>query len=282
LIIVADLSCSQRRFPLRLASWFPGRYASYLRWLSHLVDRLGADRVLALWQEVHEGYDDELLSSILATGWCVDEQADIAAAEEHIAALLAQFFPTARKDIDQAQARLLAEQTPPIRQIRRAFPSLTVRRETTAYEALHLACDGLALLVEALIRSYGKQGELIAYDVLRAERIAASGGCTGSVAEFVADFTAQPHEANLFTAGLITEVMRVSERGVELHVKECEWARYYRERHPQVGYLMACSTDEAAYRAFNPTLRLQRTTTLMEGGQVCDFRIYALDAARAR
>jgi hypothetical protein len=262
---------------LHLASWLPGRYASYLRWLSHLIDRLGASRALALWREVHEGYDDELLSSILATGWCADEQADMAAAEEHIAALPAQFFPTARENIDQAQVRLLAEQMPPIRQIRRAFPSLTVRRETTAYEALHLACDGPALLVEALIRSNGKQGELIAYDVLRAERIAAGGGRTGSVAEFIADFTARPPEANLFTTGLTTEVMHGSEREVLLHVHECEWARYYRERHPQVGYLMACSTDEAAYRAFNPLLRLQRTSTLMEGGQVCDFRVYAAD-----
>jgi hypothetical protein len=33
-----------------------------------------------------------------------------------------------------------------------------------------------------------------------------------------------------------------------------------------LGYLMACSTDEAAYRAFNDTLRLQRTSTSMEGG----------------
>lgn len=40
---------------------------------------------------------------------------------------------------------------------------------------------------------------------------------------------------------------------------------------------MACSTDEAAYRAFNDSLRLQRTSTLMEGGQVCDFRVRAVD-----
>lgn len=48
---------------------------------------------------MHQGYDDVLLSGILAGGW----------------------------------------------------------RETTAYEALHLACDGLALLMEPAIRSYGKQ-----------------------------------------------------------------------------------------------------------------------------
>ena len=53
-------SCSQRRFPLHLASWLPARYASYLRWLSHLIDRLGADRALALWEEVYRDYDEQL------------------------------------------------------------------------------------------------------------------------------------------------------------------------------------------------------------------------------
>lgn len=61
----------------------------------------------------------------------------------------------------------------------------------------------------------------------------------------------------------------------------CEWARYFQERHPRVGYLMACSTDETAYRAFNPSLRLQRTQTLMEGGALCDFRIYATESAES-
>lgn len=62
----SELPCSQRRFPLRLASWLPGRYASYLRWLSHLVERLGADRALALWQGVQQGQDDALVHDILA------------------------------------------------------------------------------------------------------------------------------------------------------------------------------------------------------------------------
>ena len=142
------------------------------------------------------------------------------------------------------------------------------------------ASDGLALLTEALLRSRGKQGELIAYDVLREGRIRAAGGKAGSVAEILSDLTAEPEEATLFTAGLEMETLRVSERELVLHVKECEWARYFRERHPQVGYLLACSTDEVAYRAFNENLRLQRTSTLMEGGEVCDFRIYAVgDAA---
>ena len=120
---------------------------------------------------------------------------------------------------------------------------------------------------------------MIAYDVLREERIRAGRGKTGGIADFIADFTSEPEEANLFTAGLEIERVHASEREVVLHIKECEWARYFQERHPQVGYLIACSTDEVAYRAFNESLRMQRTSTLMEGGKVCDFRIYAIGEA---
>ena len=102
-----------------------------------------------------------------------------------------------------------------------------------------------------------------------------SKGCgqTGSVAKFMADFIAEPGEPDLFTVGLKTELVRASDCEVVLLVRECAWSSYFHQRHPSVGYLVACSTDEVAYRAFNENLRLQRTMTLVERGEVCDFRI---------
>ena len=41
--------------------------------------------------------------------------------------------------------------------------------------------------------------------------------------------------------------------------------------------MLACSLDNAAYKSFDPRIRLQRTCTIMEGGEICDFRVYALD-----
>jgi hypothetical protein len=237
---------------------------------------LGHDCTLAVWQDVYHVFDDELLLRILTTGWnevAQDESADV---EESIGELLPEIFPLSIEGVSREKARQLVEKMPLISRVTRTFPSLNVWRESTAYEALHLRLDGLARLTEALLRFHGKQGELIAYDVLREERIRAGGGRTGSVADFIADFTSEPEEANLFTAGLEIESVHASEREVELVIKECEWARYFQERHPQVGYLIACSTDEVAYRAFNEGLRMQRTSTLMEGGKVCDFRIYAI------
>ncbi len=275
---MTELSPAPRTFPLRLAPWLPTLYAAYLRRLSHLLQRLGRDCTLTIWRAADEAGEDTLLREILATGWqqiAPEAETDVAAA---VARTVAQCFPTAIEGVTPEDARRFVERIPPIRQIMQTFPSPNVWREITAYEALHLRSHGLALLTEALIRQHGKQGELIAYDMHRAERIAAGGGKTGSVAEFIADFIAEPQEANLFTAGLEKEIVRVSEREVVLHVKECAWARYYRERHPGVGYLLACSTDEAGFTAFNDSLRMQRTSTLMEGGPACDFRLYSAGA----
>lgn len=271
-----DIPCSKRVFPFRLASWLPTQYTSYLHWLSHLLERLGHDCTLSVWQSVYQDYDDELLLQILRAGWNDVAQEEMTDVEESISELLPRFFPSTIEGVSKEEARQLVEKMPPIKQIKQTFPSLNAWKETTAYEALHLRFDGFALLTKALIRFHGKQGELIAYDLQRDGRIRAGGGITGSVSEFIADFTSEPEEANIFTAGLEGDSVHISEQEIVTHIKECEWARYFQDRHPQVGYMIACSTDEVAYKSFNEKLRMQRTSTLMEGGKVCDFRIYAV------
>lgn len=264
-------------FPFRMAPWLPGCYRTYLLWLRGLLERLGYECTLAIWQGACQEAEDVCLRQILSTGWQSEAPAEGGEPEKSLAALVVQFFPVAAEGVTPEQARALVERMPPIQQIRQMLPSLNLWKETTASEALHLRLHGLARLCEALIHQHGKQGELIAYDLLRQGRILAGSGQTGSVADFMADFIAEPEEPNLFTVGLKTELVRASDCEAVLLVRECAWASYFQQHHPAVGYLVACSTDEAAYRAFNPSLRLQRTTTLMEGGEVCDFRIYNID-----
>ena len=279
-IVRVDYSpVSERVFPLKLANLVPSCFGEYLRWLSHLLQRLGKDCTLALWHDAYRDYDDELLLGILRTGWDEVSKDDLVDVEEATARLFLTRFPVSVEGVSIEEAKELVKNTPPIGHIEQFFPSLNVWRLTTAYEGLHLRFDGLALLAEAMMRSLGKQGELIAYDLVRETRLEAAAGRTGSVAEFISDFTSVPDEASLFTAGLDTETIRTSEKEAVVHVRECEWARYFRERHPQCGYLMACSTDEAAFRAFNENLRMQRGSTLMEGGKVCDFRIFETERA---
>jgi hypothetical protein len=126
-----------------------------------------------------------------------------------------------------------------------------------------------------LIELHGKQGEFIAYDA-KLRRVQANPVSGVSAEEFLASFTTPLDKSTRLGAALEYDLVRASENEVVIHIKECELARYYLERHPRVGYLMACSMDEAEYMAVNPRIRTQRTTTLMEGGELCDFRIYAV------
>jgi hypothetical protein len=268
------IPCPKRRFPYRIN--FLTLYTSYLCWLRHLMERLGEQNTLSLWKDTFADYNDQVLLSILSSGWHEVETDEIHPVEATAEAWIDEFLSSSGFKWSSAKVRNIIENTPPITQIKQLFSIKTVEKEISAFDALHIRFDGCACLAEALIDKYGKQGELIVYDLMTEGRLAAGYGETESVEEFIASFTSASDTPNLFTAGLEIEVVSKSAREAVVFVRECEWARYFQERHPQVGYLMACSTDETSYRAFNPSLRLQRTGTLMEGSDQCDFRIYAV------
>lgn len=158
------------------------------------------------------------------------------------------------------------------------FPSLRVKRHITTYDELHLRLDGVARLADAMASQLGKEGELVAYDLCRDRSIAsaAAQGRDRPAAEVLKEWADLPRttEATIFSAGLQGELVRESDIEVVIHVTACEWARYFRERHPSVGYLVACSTDEAGLRAASDALFMQRSSTIMEGGAFCGFRVF--------
>lgn len=58
-------------------------------------------------------------------------------------------------------------------------------------------------------------------------------------------------------------------------VTRCPYFEAYRELGlEQYGVAFSCCRDEAFARGFNPRLRLERTRTIMEGSDRCDFRYY--------
>jgi hypothetical protein len=267
---------TQRVFPFWMASSYPSLRESLLHWLSYLLRRLGREATLSIWQAVRQDYDDRLLLEILGSGWLPAESNPAPDLDRAMAEQVRRFFPATVDGVSPKAAGQLIDGMPPVSHILHVLPSLNTWKPMTAYEAVHLRSDVPALLAERAIERYGKQGELIVYDLLQEERVMRGNGRTGSVARFMAEFESKSKDPDIFSAGLVMEALRASGTEVTFRVMECEWARYFHERHPRVGYLMACSTDEAAYRAFNPSLRLQRTSTLMEGGPMCDFRIYGL------
>jgi hypothetical protein len=272
--------CRERTFLLELSYDFEYYYVYYVHWLKHFLERLGRELTLDLWNQAFEDYDETLLLEILSVGWQEAAEGRSEEAEVQISSDLDRLFPLPVQGVSREEARELVENTPPFRQIRQRFSTLDWQREITTFEALHLFYDGLALLAETLIERLGKQGEFIAYDATL-EQWTKRQRRTQEVEEFMAGRLARygspPEEPDMFSAGLEVELVRSSAQEVVTRVTECEWARYYRERHPGVGYMLACSADNAAYESFNDRIRLQRTHTLMEGGAECDFRVYAFE-----
>lgn len=279
------IPCRKRTFSLRLAPQYGYHFWYSLHWLRHLLERLGREPTLALYEDAFRGYDQELLVQILSSGWEAVENEAGEDVEGQVADHLKELFPQPVEGISDQEAKDLLENAPPFRQIRQYLPDLNVKRESTTYEALHLFRDGLALLAENLTGRYGKQGELLLYDTMLAE-LSGEPETRMSAGEYLAKrqarFTSEPDEPNMHSAGLEVAFIRGSESEVVTRVIECEWARYYRERHPDVGYMLACALDNAVYRWINDQIRLQRTVTLMEGGAECDFRVYAIQDRPAR
>lgn len=274
------IPCRERTFPLWLASEYIEFYEFYMYWFRHLLERLGRQATLEIWQVALTNYDSRLLNEILSAGWEPVEDDEFIDIPKTIEDLNSEIFPSSVEGITGEQAGQVIARTPPFTQINAGFNTPNLIRQAHTYEALHLFFDALALLTETLFDLYGKQGELIAYDALLAEFTERQPN-TVEITDFMdrraARFSTTPDVADIFSAGLEVDLIYSSEREVITQVRECEWARYFSERHPRVGYLIACSRDNAAYVSFNKRIRLQRTSTLMEGGDYCDFRVYSLD-----
>lgn len=59
------------------------------------------------------------------------------------------------------------------------------------------------------------------------------------------------------------------------HVTECVYAKVYNDLGaPDIGYLLHCKHDFAAAPAIHPKVDLDRTKTLMEKHDCCDFEYY--------
>jgi hypothetical protein len=216
------------------------------------------------------------MAEILADGWePSDEQTH---APVMIDELIDPHFSSPVEGVSATHAHVLVTMDSGVRLPIERYPSLQVKRQITTYDSLHLRLDGVARLATSMTSHLWKQGEFLAYDLCRegrTARAAAEGGkrTADEVLKEWAD-AGQLTSPTIFSAGLNDELIRASDTEVVLHVTACEWARYFGERHPSVGYLVAWSTDDAELRAATDGLWMQRTSTIMEGGSLCDFRVY--------
>ena len=74
------------------------------------------------------------------------------------------------------------------------------------------------------------------------------------------------------------EVLEQTPTTYFFNVTRCPYYAKYREMGlEEFGVGFSCCRDEPFARGFNPQLRLERTKTIMEGADHCDFRYYLED-----
>jgi hypothetical protein len=132
----------------------------------------------------------------------------------------------------------------------------------------------LAPVIDALGARFGRD-EVIAVvrDVVvsiareQGQAMAAARG-DNSLAEFAG--TLEPwtrHDA------LRLEVREQSEERLSFDVTRCRYAELYRGLGlTDLGAMLSCNRDAALIEGFNPSVRLVRTQTIMQGAAFCDFR----------
>jgi len=69
------------------------------------------------------------------------------------------------------------------------------------------------------------------------------------------------------------EVLRATETHFDYNVHRCRYAETYREMGlGAIGHLLSCNRDGVFCQGYDSRITMQRTQTLMEGAEHCDFR----------
>jgi hypothetical protein len=72
---------------------------------------------------------------------------------------------------------------------------------------------------------------------------------------------------------LEVETLRATPEAYDFNVRRCRYAETYRKMGlGEIGGLLSCNRDGAFCEGYDPRLKLQRTQTIMEGADHCDFR----------
>ena len=70
-----------------------------------------------------------------------------------------------------------------------------------------------------------------------------------------------------------SDLLEFTPEKISMNTTRCRYVEMYRELGiPELGFTLSCARDFALVEGFNPKIKLERTRTLMEGSDHCDFR----------
>nr|WP_255673842.1 L-2-amino-thiazoline-4-carboxylic acid hydrolase [Komagataeibacter sp. FNDCF1] len=71
---------------------------------------------------------------------------------------------------------------------------------------------------------------------------------------------------------LTIEVLDATPARLDFNVRRCRYAELYREMGlGEIGAILSCNRDGTFCEGFNPAIVFERTQTIMEGAEYCDF-----------
>ncbi len=74
----------------------------------------------------------------------------------------------------------------------------------------------------------------------------------------------------IYRSALVWDIVERSRTAFEIRISQCLWAKTFRaEDAAEIGYASVCYAD---YALTNPTIKLIRTKTLMQGNDCCNHR----------
>jgi predicted hydrocarbon binding protein len=72
---------------------------------------------------------------------------------------------------------------------------------------------------------------------------------------------------------LAIDILESTPEKFSMNVTRCRYAETYQELGiADLGFTLSCGRDFAMVEGFNPKIKLERTQTIMEGADHCDFR----------
>ncbi len=72
---------------------------------------------------------------------------------------------------------------------------------------------------------------------------------------------------------MIIDILKETENQFHFNVTKCRYAEVYKKLNVQeLGKCLSCDRDFPFNDGFNPEIKLERTQTIMEGAEHCDFR----------
>jgi hypothetical protein len=148
-------------------------------------------------------------------------------------------------------------------------------RQITTLERREIQSPLLVSLIEGFIHELGRDKAMqvastaIRADAREAGKVMASkfgGNSTRELLQVLKQVWAADE-------ALEYDLLEQTQKTLSFNVTRCKYVDMYaRLGIKEFGYCLSCSRDESFINGFNPHLKLVRTQTIMEGGEMCDFR----------